>query len=43
LVTDLKKVLHILPDGIMIYKINENKNIKLWNKEFENKFLAQKF
>ena len=35
---DLKKVLQVLPEGVMIYKRFENPHIKLWNNEFINLF-----
>lgn len=31
---DLKKVLQVLPEGVIIYQRFENQHIKLWNNEF---------
>jgi len=42
---DIKKVMQILPEGIMIYKRHGNPHIKLWNDElirlFNFKSLAE--
>lgn len=35
---DLKKVLQVLPEGVMIYKRFGNPHIKLWNNELERLF-----
>lgn len=35
---DMKKVLQVLPEGVMIYKRFDNPHIKLWNNEFMNLF-----
>jgi hypothetical protein len=35
---DLKKVLQVLPEGVMIYKRFGNPHIKLWNNEMERLF-----
>jgi len=35
---DLKKVLQLLPEGVMIYKKYDNPHIKLWNNELERMF-----
>lgn len=32
---DLKKVIQVLPEGVMIYKRYGDNHIKLWNKELE--------
>ena len=40
---DLKKVLQLLPEGVMIYKKYDNPHIKLWNNELERMFEFQTF
>ena len=35
---DLKRVLQVMPEGLMVFKRFGNPHIKLWNKEIERLF-----